>query len=73
MKWVLRFIVGFSYLVLPAAVFLLIEPEHISELRAFVLEKWSVVALMMFVLPIIVGDTLIETIKELKEHYQNRT
>lgn len=32
MKWVLRFIVGFSYLALPVALFLVIEPEHVSEL-----------------------------------------
>lgn len=70
MKWVLRFIVGFSYLALPVALFLVIEPEHVSELWTLVLEKWPVVVFMIFVLPIIVGDTLIGTVKELREHYR---
>ena len=70
MKWVLRFIIGFSYLALPVALFLLIEPGHVFELWALVLKKWPVVMFMTFVLPIIVGDTLIGTVKELKEHYR---
>lgn len=71
MKWVLRFIVGFSYLGLLVTLSLLIEPEHVAESWAFVLKTWPLVLFVTLVSSIIIGDTLIDTVNELKEHYRN--
>lgn len=71
MKWVLRFIVGFSYLGLFVTLSLLIEPKHAAEMWAFVLKTWPLVLFVTLVSSIIVGDTLIGTVNELKEHYRN--
>ena len=68
MKWLLRFVIGFSYLSLVVALGLLIEPEHVSELWVFVLKTWPLVVFVTLVSSMIVGDTLIGTVKELKEH-----
>lgn len=72
MKWVLRFVIGFSYLGLLVTLALLIEPEHATESWAFVLKTWPLVLFVTLVSSTIVGDTLIGTVKELREHYRNR-
>lgn len=72
MKWVLRFVIGFSYLGLLVTLPLLIEPKHAAELWAFVLKTWPLVLFVTLVSSVIVGDTLIGTVKELREHYRNR-
>ena len=73
MKWLLRFVIGFSCLSLVVALALLIEPRHATELWAFVLKTWPLVLFVTLVSSMIVGDMLIGTVKELKEHYRKES
>ena len=73
MKWLLRFVIGFSYLGLLVTLALLIESEHADESWAFALKMWPLVLFVTLVSSVIVGDTLIRTVKELRDHYRNRT
>lgn len=70
MKWVLRFVIGFSYLGLLVTFALFIESKHVTESWAFVLKTWPLILFVTFVSSVIVGDTLIGTVKELKAHYR---
>lgn len=72
MKWLLRFVIGFSCLSLVVALALFIEPEHVSELWAFALKTLPLVLFVTLVSSMIVGDTLIGTVKELRDYYQLR-
>lgn len=65
MKWVLRFVIGFSYMALIMTLALFIRPENASKFWASVHDLWLLVAFVMFTSSPIIGDTLILTVKEL--------
>jgi hypothetical protein len=73
MKWLLRFVIGFSYLSLLVTMALLIRPEHASESLAFALKTWPLVLFVILVSSTIVGDTFIGMVNELKEHYRKES
>ena len=64
MKWVLRFVVGFSYMALIMTLALLIRPENASKFWAFVHDLWPLVAFVTLTSSVIIGDTFIEMAKE---------
>lgn len=65
MKWLLRFVVGFSYIALIMTLALLIRPENASKFWVSVHDLWLLVAFVTLVSSPIIGDTLILTVKEL--------
>ena len=65
MKWILRFVVGFSYMALIMTLALLIRPENASKFWASVHDLWPLVVFVMLTSSPIIGDTLILTVKEL--------
>lgn len=73
MKLLLRFIVGFSYLGLWVILALFIEPRHTAEFWAFVLKTWPLILFVILASSTTVGDTLIGTVKELREHYRKES
>ena len=73
MKWLLRFVIGFSYLGLLVTLGLLIEPKHAAESWAFVLKMWPLVLFVTLVSSTIVGDTLMGTVNELRTYYRKES
>ena len=65
MKWVLRFIIGFSYINLLMTLALLIRPENASKFWAAARDFWPLVAFVTLVSSVIIGDTFIGMAKEL--------
>ena len=65
MKWVLRFIIGFSYINLLMTLALLIRPENASKFWAAARDLWPLVAFVTLVSSVIIGDTFIGMAKEL--------
>lgn len=65
MKWVLRFIIGFSYIIMLMSLGLLIRPENASKFWASVRDLWPLVAFVTLVSSVIIGDTFIGMVKEL--------
>lgn len=64
MKWILRFVVGFSYMALIMTLALLIRPENVSKFWASVHDLWPLVAFVTLTSSVIIGDTFIEMAKE---------
>lgn len=65
MKWVLRFIIGFSYINLLMTLALLIRPENASRFWAAARDLWPLVAFVTLTSSVIIGDTFIGMAKEL--------
>lgn len=59
MKWILRFVVGFSYMALIMTLGLLIRPENASKFWASARDLWPLVAFVTFTSSVIIGDTFI--------------
>lgn len=64
MKWVLRFIIGFSYINLLMTLALFIRPENASRFWAAVRDLWPLVVFVTLTSSVIIGDTFIEMAKE---------
>lgn len=67
MKWVLRFIVGFSYLALLMTLALLIRPENASKFWVAVCDLWPLVVFVTLTSSVIIGDTFIGMAKEWRD------
>jgi len=65
MKWILRFVIGFSYIALLMTLALLIRPENASKFWAAVRDLWPLVVFVTFTSSVIIGDTFIGMAKEL--------
>ena len=64
MKWILRFVIGFSYITLLMTLALLIRPENASKFWASARDLWPLVAFVTLVSSVIIGDTFIGMAKE---------
>ena len=73
MKWVLRFVVGFSYMALIMTLALLIRPENASKFWASVHDLWPLVAFVMLTSSPIIGDTFIGMAKEWRARRKETT
>lgn len=64
MKWILRFVVGFSYMALIMILGLLIRPENASKFWASVRDLWPLVTFVTLTSSVIIGDTFIGMVEE---------
>lgn len=64
MKWVLRFVIGFSYIALLITLALFIKPENASKFWASARDLWPLVVFVTFTSSVIIGDTFIGMAKE---------
>ena len=64
MKWILRFVIGFSYIALLMTLALFIRPENASRFWAAVRDLWPLVVFVTLTSSVIVGDTFIGMAKE---------
>lgn len=64
MKWILRFVVGFSYMALIMTLALLIRPENASKFWAAARDLWPLVVFVTLTSSVIIGDTFIGMAKE---------
>lgn len=64
MKWILRFVIGFSYMALIMTLALLIRPENASKFWASARDLWPLVIFVMLTSSVIIGDTFIGMAKE---------
>ena len=64
MKWILRFVIGFSYIALLITLALLIRPENASKFWASARDLWPLVIFVMLTSSVIIGDTFIGMAKE---------
>ena len=72
MKWVLRFIIGFSYITMLITLALLIRPENASRFWVSVRDLWPLVAFVTLVSSVIIGDTFIGMVKEWRAHRKEK-
>ena len=64
MKWILRFVVGFSYMALIMTLALFIRPENASKFWAAARDLWPLVVFVTLTSSVIIGDTFIGMVKE---------
>lgn len=64
MKWILRFVIGFSYIALLMTLALLIRPENASKFWAAARDLWPLVVFVTLTSSVIIGDTFIGMAKE---------
>lgn len=64
MKWILRFVIGFSYIALLIILALFIKPENASKFWASARDLWPLVVFVTFTSSVIIGDTFIGMAKE---------
>lgn len=64
MKWILRFVIGFSYIALLMTLALLIRPENASKFWAATRDLWPLVVFTTLTSSVIIGDTFIGMVKE---------
>lgn len=64
MKWVLRFVIGFSYIALLMTLALLIRPENASKFWAAARDLWPLVVFVTLTSSVIIGDTFIGMVEE---------
>lgn len=64
MKWILRFVIGFSYIALLITLALLIRPENASKFWASARDLWPLVVFTTLTSSVIIGDTFIGMAKE---------
>ena len=67
MKWILRFVVGFSYMALIMTLALLIRPENASKFWASVHDLWPLVVFVTLTSSVIIGDTFIGMVEEWRD------
>lgn len=67
MKWILRFVIGFSYITLLITLALLIRPENASKFWAAARDLWPLVVFVTLTSSVIVGDTFIGMAKEWRD------
>lgn len=72
MKWVLRFIIGFSYMTMLMSLGLLIRPENAFRFWASVRDLWLPVVFVTFTSSVIIGDTFIGMAKEWRTHRKEK-
>ena len=72
MKWILRFVVGFSYMALIMTLALLIRPENASKFWASVHDLWPLVAFVTLTSSPIVGDTFIGMVEEWRDRRKEK-
>lgn len=64
MKWILRFVIGFSYMALIMTLALLIRPEDVSKFWASARDLWPLVVFVTLTSSVIIGDTFIGMVEE---------
>ena len=72
MKWILRFVIGFSYITLLMTLSLLIRPENASKFWAAARDLWPLVAFVTLTSSVIIGDTFIGMAKEWRDRRKER-
>lgn len=72
MKWILRFVVGFSYMALIMTLALLIRPENASKFWASVHDLWPLVAFVTLTSSVIIGDTFIGMVEEWRDRRKEK-
>lgn len=72
MKWVLRFVVGFSYMALIMTLALLIRPENASKFWASARDLWPLVVFVTLTSSVIIGDTFIGTVEEWRDRRKKK-
>lgn len=72
MKWVLRFIIGFSYIALIMTLALLIRPENASKFWASARELWPLVVFVTLTSSVIIGDTFIGMVEEWRDRRKEK-
>ena len=72
MKWMLRFVVGFSYMALIMTLALLIRPENASKFWAVARDLWPLVAFVTLTSSVIIGDTFIEMVEEWRDRRKEK-
>lgn len=73
MKWILRFVVGFSYMALIMTLALLIRPENASKFWAAVRNLWPLVVFVTLTSSVIIGDTFIGMVEEWHDRRKETT
>lgn len=73
MKWILRFVVGFSYMALIMTLALLIRPENASKFWASVHDLWPLVVFVTLTSSVIIGDTFIGMVEEWRDRRKETT
>lgn len=73
MKWILRFVVGFSYMALIMTLALLIRPENASKFWASVHDLWPLVVFATLTSSVIIGDTFIGMVEEWRDRRKETT
>lgn len=64
MKWILRFVIGFSYIALLMTLALFIRPENASKFWVSARDLWLLVVSVTLTSSVIIGDTFIGMAKE---------
>ena len=72
MKWILRFVIGFSYMALIMTLALLIRPENVSKFWASVHDLWPLVAFVTLTSSVIIGDTFIGMVEEWRDRRKEK-
>ena len=72
MKWILRFIVGFSYMALIMTLALLIRPENASKFWASARDLWPLVVFVTLTSSVIIGDTFIGMVEEWRDRRKEK-
>lgn len=73
MKWVLRFVIGFSYITMLMSLGLLIRPENASRFWASVRDLWPLVVFVTLTSSVIIGDTFIGMVEEWRDRRKETT
>ena len=72
MKWILRFVIGFSYIALLMTLALFIRPENASKFWTSARDLWPLVAFVTLTSSVIIGDTFIGMVKEWRAHRKEK-
>lgn len=72
MKWVLRFVIGFSYMALIMILALLIRPENASKFWASARDLWPLVVFVTLTSSVIIGDTFIGMVEEWRDRRKEK-
>lgn len=72
MKWILRFVIGFSYIALLMTLALFIKPENASKFWVAARDLWPLVVFVTFTSSVIIGDTFIEMAKEWRDRRKEK-
>lgn len=73
MKWILRFVIGFSYITLLMTLALLIRPENASKFWAAARDLWPLVVFVTLTSSVIIGDTFIGMVEEWRVRREETT